>query len=670
MKLVQKCLISIALYIMSNQLSHGLDSFDWETFNETLSMSGYESQLVTGSDGIPTAIWLECTDSSCSKKSLIASRYETDQWSSPTVIASSEYINVPRLAASIHGELLAVWLEQGVTVKSSWWKNGSWAPADTIAQNTSANLMEAVVDSEGVATVIWSMGQVEVARSQGDHWASSETLCKVETTESGYSWCGEPQLAVDRDNVVTAAWVASRSQSPDGLNAPISSRFENGKWDEPVNITDETTGQHRLLRLASDKIGTVTAFWVLGSEAQSSQYYDSVWHPVTYVGPSSISGYIQSDSAKLMNIGKDVIMSVWGGGRLCIHNCEQGPFQSANLISGQWSTPRFLSPNMVDLATDGLGHAMLLDLNNTKVFDEYGWRQPIIFTGMPLYSRPVNITMSSVRPPIMLLSSNLGLMAKHGIPNALTVTIQKKGLGTVVSQPQGLDCGNACIGYFHPGSTMNLYPIATPESGYGFSNWEGDCGGTGVCRLTVDSNKIVTAKFLQLPKFRITVAKPVGGHVIGYSISSGTQSDTDIFCPNDCANKYYKGEEIVFQARANDNYYFQGWHGCDIQSEKSCTVFLERQNMHVKAIFKKKPKYVLILRKSTYGSVETNLPVGNCAAYKTKCVFNVPEGSEVLLIMKPKPGKTYLGWAGDCGGTQPECKLIMNREKFVEALFE
>ena len=671
MRMVQTCLISIAVFILSFDLSHASDSFAWETFNETLSTSGNESQLVTGSDGIPTALWIECADSSCSKRSLFSSRYESDQWSSPAMLASSDYITLPRLTPSINGELLAVWLEQGLTIKSSLWRSRAWTAAANIANNISVNNIEAVVDSEGIATVIWSWGHIEVSRSQGEIWSQSQTLCKVETTESGYSWCGEPQLAVDRNNVVTAAWVASRSQSPDGLNAPKSSRFEHGKWGDTENITDESTTQNSLLRIASDKVGNTTAFWNFGNEARSSSYYDGEWHPAVSLGPWNHSGYLQGGNSRLLNIGGDNIMSIWGGGRLCIHLCEQGPFQTANLISGSWSTPILVSPNMVDFATDGRGRAMILDLDNTRLFDEQGWNQPVKITGMPKYSRTVNLTMSAFGSPTILLSSNMGLMAKHGIQNPLTVSIQKKGLGAVVSQPEGMDCGNTCIGYFHPGTSMELYPLAPPESGYGFSGWEGGCSGAGVCSLTVDSNISVTAKFTQLPRYRITVTRPTGGRVQGFPVnSSGSPGIAEISCPPTCTGKYYKGQVVVFEAQAFDAYYLKGWHGCTVQSDNTCKVVLERPNMHVKAIFKKKPKFELTIRKNTHGSVETSLPEGNCAAYKTKCVFKVTEGSEVLLIMKPKPGRTYIGWAGDCADTNPECRLIMNQDRFVEAVFE
>jgi hypothetical protein len=270
----------------------------------------------------------------------------------------------------------------------------------------------------------------------------------------------------------------------------------------------------------------------------------------------------------------------------------------------------------------------------------------------------------------MLLNGTLGLMGKYGLPNPFTVTITKKGFGNVVSQPQGLDCGVACIGYFHSGTTIELTPIAPPESGYEFYSWEGDCSGTNSCRLTVDNNKNVTAKFTTLPKYRISAVKPSGGYVHGFPLITDMPGTNDINCPNDCTKRYYKGQAIVFEAIAKDNYYFKEWRGCTVQSDNSCRVVLDHPDMHVKAIFIKKPKYKLTIRKNTHGSVETSLPEGNCAAYKTKCVFKVTEGSSVLLTMKPKPGKTYVGWSGDCIGTQPECRIVMNAEKFVEAIFE
>ena len=677
MRTVQACLISIALFILSFDLSHASDSFAWETFNETLSTSGNESQLVTGSDGIPTALWVECADSSCSQRSLFSSRYASNRWSSPTIIATNESISLPRLAPSINGELLAVWLEQGLTIKSSWWKSGTWSSAATVAINISANQMESTVDNEGVATVIWSLGHIETSRGQGESWTVSQTLCKPDSTESGYGWCGDPQLAVDSVNVVTAAWVARKGSYP-GLNVPRSSRFDNGEWGEPEDISRESTSFYMLLRIASIKPGEVTASWNIDNEAQSSHYFDSIWHPAISLGPSVSNSYSGVGKSNLLNIGKDTVISVWGGGGGACHPiCNPDPFWTSTLFDGVWSTPNLAKMEVVDIATDGMGHAMLLGRDSTKTFDEQGWGQAVKLTGVPntnypepIYTNPVNLTMSTDGSATMLLNGTLGLMGKNGLPNPFTVTIEKKGLGNVVSQPQGLDCGVACLGYFHSGTVMELTPIAPPESGYGFSNWEGDCSGINTCRLSVDDNKIVTAKFTKLPKYRISAVKPSAGFIHGFPLKTDMTGTKEINCPNDCSKKYYKGQAIAFEAHAKDNYYLNGWRGCAVQSDNTCNVVLDRQNMHVKAIFKKKPKYLLTLRKNTHGSVDTNLPEGNCAAYKTKCVYKVTEGSEVLLSMRPKPGKTYIGWAGDCAGTNPECRLIMNQDKFVEAIFD
>jgi len=60
---------------------------------------------------------------------------------------------------------------------------------------------------------------------------------------------------------------------------------------------------------------------------------------------------------------------------------------------------------------------------------------------------------------------------EYGTPNTLSVSIV--GMGTVTSQPKGIQCGNECVALFAPNTDIIL--TATPAEGYRFSQWESDC---------------------------------------------------------------------------------------------------------------------------------------------------------------------------------------------------
>lgn len=70
-------------------------------------------------------------------------------------------------------------------------------------------------------------------------------------------------------------------------------------------------------------------------------------------------------------------------------------------------------------------------------------------------------------------------------PQVYTLTVIKvgTGAGSVISSPEGIDCGEACVGSFPQNSTVTL--TATPSEGYVLSGWDGNCvpnGNTCVVR--------------------------------------------------------------------------------------------------------------------------------------------------------------------------------------------
>ena len=76
----------------------------------------------------------------------------------------------------------------------------------------------------------------------------------------------------------------------------------------------------------------------------------------------------------------------------------------------------------------------------------------------------------------------------------LEVTRSGSGSGTVTSAPAGIDCGQACAGYFTLDSTVTL--TATPASGSTFTGWSGSgCSGTGACEVTMSEARSVEAAF-------------------------------------------------------------------------------------------------------------------------------------------------------------------------------
>jgi Divergent InlB B-repeat domain/Domain of unknown function (DUF4214) len=143
-----------------------------------------------------------------------------------------------------------------------------------------------------------------------------------------------------------------------------------------------------------------------------------------------------------------------------------------------------------------------------------------------------------------------------------TLTVSVTGNGTVKSSPSGIDCPSKCSASYSPRTTVSL--SASPDSGWTFSGWGGDCSGTGGCKVAMTTNRHVSATFKgptappppppppPKPKFTLTVTVTGDG-----SVSS---NPTGITCGADCTQDYDQGTIVTlapFPGASN----FAGWGG-------------------------------------------------------------------------------------------------------------
>jgi len=79
----------------------------------------------------------------------------------------------------------------------------------------------------------------------------------------------------------------------------------------------------------------------------------------------------------------------------------------------------------------------------------------------------------------------------------LTVSTSGTGIGTITSQPSGIQCGDKCADDFVGGSVVQLN--ATPSPGSVGVGWFGDCaqcGSNALCEISMDSHKDCTHVFI------------------------------------------------------------------------------------------------------------------------------------------------------------------------------
>jgi uncharacterized delta-60 repeat protein len=80
----------------------------------------------------------------------------------------------------------------------------------------------------------------------------------------------------------------------------------------------------------------------------------------------------------------------------------------------------------------------------------------------------------------------------RSLGSALRVAKAGNGSGTVTSGPKGIACGSTCSAPF---AAVPVTLTATASAKSIFAGWSGACSGTGKCKVTMDSDRSVTATF-------------------------------------------------------------------------------------------------------------------------------------------------------------------------------
>ena len=179
--------------------------------------------------------------------------------------------------------------------------------------------------------------------------------------------------------------------------------------------------------------------------------------------------------------------------------------------------------------------------------------------------------------------------------------------------------------------------IANPTDGYQFSDWSGDCTGSGACVVTMDADKSVKANFA--PVFDLTVAAdPANG---GTVLPGGVTS-------------YVDGTNLTVLAYPAADYRFSEWSGA-CTGDGPCLVTIDED----KAVTAEFARGVDL-------TVATNPPNGGTVLPSGKTSHR--PGAAVTVIANPADGYQFSEWTGDCSGIGT-CVVTMNGVKSVTAKF-
>ncbi|MFN1836055.1 InlB B-repeat-containing protein [Balneola sp. MJW-20] len=146
----------------------------------------------------------------------------------------------------------------------------------------------------------------------------------------------------------------------------------------------------------------------------------------------------------------------------------------------------------------------------------------------------------------------------------LVVSLDGSGSGTVVSDPEGIDCPGECENSFTENNDVIL--DANPAEGSKFTGWTGDIGSNNaddpLITLTMDQDRSVTAIFDEIPSYTLTVLKSGEG--------SGTVSSDPpgINYGDDNTEDYPENTVVTLTATPDEGSVFQFWSG-NIGTENS-----------------------------------------------------------------------------------------------------
>lgn len=216
-------------------------------------------------------------------------------------------------------------------------------------------------------------------------------------------------------------------------------------------------------------------------------------------------------------------------------------------------------------------------------------------------------------------------------PPTRDITVLVNGNGTV-DPSEGIHS-------YYKGSTLTL--TATPGFGYKFDSWSGDLTGTANPQdILMDTNKTVTANFIELPKYILTTSATNGS--ISLSETGGS---------------YYEGTELTLTAIPDSGYKFTAWSG-DLSGSENPVILTMDGDKSITAGFAEIPSYALTVS-AVNGSVSLD-PAGG----------SYLEGTEVTLTAVPDTGYEFSGWSGDIAGTTNPRTVTMNGDISITVNFD
>ena len=196
-----------------------------------------------------------------------------------------------------------------------------------------------------------------------------------------------------------------------------------------------------------------------------------------------------------------------------------------------------------------------------------------------------------------------------------------------------------------------------------FAGWQGGgCAAKGSCKVSVDEDVTVTARFI-LPPVGFALAVKTAGRGSGQV----TSNPKGISCQSDCSDSFAKDTKVDLTAKAGEDSKFAGWTGtnCTGSVALTCTVTMSEAKS-VTATFDpgRVARFTLTVTTEGEGTVASDPP---CPA-TGECTYS--PGEQVTLSATPAGGNNQVSWTGcDEPPTDNACVVTMSGDRQVSATF-
>jgi Divergent InlB B-repeat domain len=275
----------------------------------------------------------------------------------------------------------------------------------------------------------------------------------------------------------------------------------------------------------------------------------------------------------------------------------------------------------------------------------------------------------SVRRLLAALAAALLLLLLGGVAGAMIdpfatangLSVRVDGPGTVTTAPAGIRCPDTCDAQFAADASVLLTASAGP--GATFAGWGGDCEGKRRCRVKIDADRSVTARFVKAAQAR-TVSVRLAGDGTGEVTSAA-----GIDCPGACRTSVARGTLVRLVPTPLGDSTFAGWSGVGCDGTDPCTLTVDGP-VRVVARFAAAPPGDVPLTVTPMGDGSGTVTSDREGISCPKdCVRTFPRGTEVTLTQVADQGSDFAGWSGEgCSGVET-CTVTLSEPREVTATF-